>query len=168
MGARNTYHEYATRIEIICDEFTKAHVRGAGDLELVEITKPASDLLMALALNVRNDKDYGLTTNSPTRVGSLLEGAFAQRPSAFRPAYRPPFDAVANSHLLSVRDAFNKIAHADSSDAAYYIDEQNYEIIICGKEAGRAGKPWLAVISIPTLLKAVKLLPDKLLSKSAP
>jgi hypothetical protein len=161
MGARDSFHDYATRIELICNEFSLAHRRGASRDELVRITKPAADLLNTLAIGVRGDQDFKETTRPATHVGSLLNGAAAIKPSEFRATYRAPFSALPGAEPLELREAFNKIVHKDPADASYYIDESNYEIIIGGKSQN--GTPWLAVISLPKLLATVKALPDRLI-----
>ncbi len=116
----------ATQIEVICKEFARAHARGASQTELVQITKPAAKLLHTLGISVRGDQDFGRTDRPNTRVGSLLSGAVACGPSAFRENYQPPFAGIQGSTPLDLREAFNKILHADGSDASYYVDANHY------------------------------------------
>lgn len=62
---------------------------------------------------------------------------------------------------LTLREAFNKIAHADPETADYYIRGNpltiNHDLLLFGEYRNRK---WFAVVSIIELIKAIRSLPD--------
>ncbi|MEB3232489.1 MAG: hypothetical protein VKJ64_15880 [Leptolyngbyaceae bacterium] len=59
---------------------------------------------------------------------------------------------------LGLREALNKIAHADPYKAVFFADEVIHELILFGNHGAN---PWIAIVSIADLCRAIKSLPDQ-------
>lgn len=163
MWKRRTFHECATELEQISAEFRKVHLGVGYESELARQAALNSssvegvELLRILALAIRSEQDQGNIPRGNTSVGALNRNFEEERCAAFRKAYKPPANSVEGFQPLSLREALNKIAHADGSRSGYFADSENHDLILFGK---LGNKWWAAVISIPGLCQVVKDLPD--------
>lgn len=116
------------------------------------------ELLRILALTVRSEQDTGLILKLPVVVGAVNENV-AQEELAFMPSYyRPPYNKVKNYKPLNLRDALNKIAHANPDGSGFFADEKTHDLILTGKNQG---KSWIAIISLLDLCMVIKAIPDR-------
>lgn len=71
------------------------------------------------------------------------------RLSLNRPGYTP----------LHLREALNKIVHADPRTAGYYVAplDRAHDLLLYGDNRGNT---WFAAVSVLELIKAIRALPD--------
>jgi hypothetical protein len=161
---RRTFHECASELLGISHDFREAQAnpgmcsRGGQAAEMAELSTRGVEILRILALAVRSDQDYELTARVRTQVGAVREGATLEQATTTIREYRPPFRALRGYSPLSVRQALNKIAHADPRTAGYFADARAHDLILSGTDEGK--QRWIAVVSIPELCEAIRLLPD--------
>lgn len=171
MWKRATWHECADELSQVCQAFRNAYWgrrRGSGwprhpdDVaEMVETSKQGVQLLRALALAVRSEQDFDLVPVAAGVVGALKsKGAM-------------PSDAIQVKQLggyahmlgmdgytpLSLRQALNKIAHANPQLSDYYVAplDRGHDLLLYGVNQGQS---WFAAISMLELVKAIRALPD--------
>lgn len=128
---------------------------------MVESSLAGVQILRALALAVRSEQDFQLVPQSVATIGVLRrEGA-------------APSDAIAIKHArgykallgspgfepLWLREALNKIAHADPTRGDYYVGPgyDQHDLLLYGSQRGR---DWFAAVSLIELVKVVRALPD--------
>lgn len=163
MWKRRTFHECASELEQISSKFRKAHVGVGYHSESSRQTALSSssvegvEILRILALAIRSEQDQGTIPSDNTSVGALNREFEEGRCVEFREAYVPPANSVEGFHPLPLREALNKIAHADGLKSGYFADSDNHDLILFGKLGNNW---WAAVISIPELCRVVKALPD--------
>jgi hypothetical protein len=119
--------------------------------------------LRSLALSVRNDQDYGHTTNPRDAVGALINDATNEQAKEILDRYRPPYWNVPGQQPLLLRDGLNKVAHPDPSGYGFFADEHSHDLILSGR---LRGKNWIAILSLLDLSKVLMKIPDKELDKS--
>lgn len=110
-----------------------------------------------LALAIRSEQDQGSIPSDTISVGALNRNFEEEKCTEFRESYAPPLSAVEGFQPLPLREALNKITHADGPKSGYFADSENHDLILFGKQGN---KWWAAVISIPGLCRVVKELPD--------
>jgi hypothetical protein len=66
-----------------------------------------------LALSIRSEQDFGSIPSIRTTVGALNHATNASEVSATLNNYRPPYGEKVGFEPLLLREALNKIAHAD-------------------------------------------------------
>ena len=163
MWERRTFHDCAKELEQVSFRFRMAHV-GDGpnnerdrQRELKETSIAGVEILRILALAIRSEQDYGSTPDIPAFVGAIKQDIEIEDCKVFLRTYEAPYATLDGFDPLRLRDALNKIAHADSSRSGYFANREDHDLLLCGTQ-GR--KNWLAVISIPALCKEIESLPD--------
>lgn len=114
-------------------------------------------MLRILALSIRSDQDYGLTHVGPDAVGAFRDDAAEADALAFIPQYRPPYSRLAGFAPLRLRQALNKIAHANPAGCGFFADDDTHDLILTGQERR---KSWIAVVSLIDLCTLIELIPD--------
>lgn len=165
MWQRRSFHECADELLQISEAFRaewKSHYRY--DTSLAQrnpILRDAStrgvEVLRILALAVRADQDFGLIPQVSARVGAINEDATYKDASRVIASYSPPYSSLSGFGVLGLRQALNKIAHANPGRAGFFANAQHHDLILSGKNGA---KEWVAVLSIIDLCKAIKSLPD--------
>lgn len=163
MYSRRTFHECAHELETVCRSFAEALGRNADAVELAAISRPGIEVLQILTLSVRNEQDALLTTRPTEPVGAYKTGRDVETATELRRTYSPPFSRLPGFDLLNLRQGLNKVAHADPTDTAFFVDSKNHDLILSGHERG---VPWVAVVSLERIANVVKALPDTNVSPS--
>lgn len=115
------------------------------------------EILRILALSIRSDQDYGLTHAQADIVGAFRADAPSADAFAAVQTYRPPYTGLPGYTPLRLRQALNKVAHANPSQCGFFADERTHDLVLTGTERGRS---WVAVVSIPDLCSVIESLPD--------
>jgi hypothetical protein len=71
--------------------------------------------------------------------------------------YRPPYGQQSGYTPLGLRQALNKIAHADPIRSGFFADNNTHDLILSGVNQGDT---WIAVISLIDLCSVIKSIPD--------
>lgn len=164
MWKRHTFHDCAKELRTTSHQFRSASLAlkngaGGGHSEQAEAaSREGTSILRTLALAVRSEQDYGLASLPGIDVGALREEASEYEARAILNEYRPPVSDLAGYEPLRLREALNKIAHADPRGASFFVDEDVHDLILTG---ARRGRTWIAIISIPRLCDAVESIPDE-------
>lgn len=124
---------------------------------MVDASKRGVEVLRILALSIRSDQDFGLTINDPTPVGALKSSTTRAEVSSVIRDYRPPYSQLNGCTPLGLRQALNKIAHADPTRSGFFADNDTHDLILSGVNQGNT---WIAVISLIDLCRVIKTLPD--------
>lgn len=159
---RRTFHECAIELSSVSREFREAYLDLSLDSKERELIMGRSstrgnEILKVLALAIRNDQDAGLTNFDGTTVGGLLDDVDSQAVSSLLNAYKPPWNQQAGFKPIDIRNALNKIAHADPYDSGFYADEDHHDLLLTGKYQG---KKWITIVSVPKLCDVIMTLPD--------
>lgn len=164
MWQRRTFHECAEELGALSEDFRSAHTNRFGwdssrtQRVMVETSRRGVEILRILALSIRSDQDFGLTENGSTPVGALQNVATdAELVAAIRD-YRPPYDRLTGFAPLKLRQALNKIAHANPSRSGFFADEHTHDLILTGEDRGDM---WIAIISLIDLCSVIVALPDE-------
>lgn len=160
---RRTFHECATELEQVSRAFRVAHL-GEGHASEAERQRTLDrtsikgvEILRILALAIRSEQDYGTVPLESKPVGVALSDLSDDECDAIVEDYEGPHTKLGSGANLSIRDALNKIAHADGSKGGYFANLEEHDLLLCGT---LRKKTWLAVVSIPTLCREIKALPD--------
>ncbi|MGD0008925.1 MAG: hypothetical protein ABSE93_10320 [Terriglobia bacterium] len=163
MWERRTYHECADELGVISQQFRSAQTNALGwdNSERNRIMHSTSErgveLLRTLASSIRSDQDYGLINSDPAAVGALRSRATEKEVKAIISEYRPPYSRLNGFEPLGLRQALNKIVHADPTRSSFFATDQIHDLILTG--VNRATR-WIAVISVIDLCRVIKALPD--------
>lgn len=163
MWQRRTFHECAEELKAQSDFFRSAYVNrlnfSASERQqrMVSASERGVEVLRILALSIRADQDAGLTNNTPATVGALHVSATDEEITVTLKNYRPPYNQANGFVPLRLRQALNKIAHADPERTGFYVDANNHDLILTGTNRGDS---WIAVISLLDLCRVIKALPD--------
>jgi hypothetical protein len=164
MWKRRTFHECAEELEILSRDFRDAYTnksridQQSREKILQESSERGVEILRALALSVRSEQDFGGIPSIRTTVGALNRSTNTREVSATLNNYRPPYSEKAGFEPLLLREALNKIAHADPNKAGFFADEVVHELILSGNQRANT---WIAIVSISELCRAIKSLPDQ-------
>jgi len=169
MWKRRSLHECAEELVQVSERFRthwKSHYRydlsiATNNPILHDASIQGVELLRILALAVRSEQDFGLIQESNTAVGAIKQNASRNDFVNTVSSYTPPYDELANFSPLNLRQALNKIAHANPSKSSFFADNDNHDLILSGEYRSI---PWVAVISILDLCASVKSLPDSQIS----
>lgn len=170
MWKRATWHECADELDEVCRMFRRAYwgkrykgwPRHPDDVAEMEATsKQGVQLLRALALAVRSEQDFNLAPNTAAVVGAL-KNEDAMPSDAYEVKQRGGYAGMLEINCyvpLNLRQALNKIAHADPQTADYYVRVMDlaHDLLLYGENRG---KKWFAAVSIVELVKAIRALPD--------
>jgi hypothetical protein len=163
MWKRRTFHECAEELGVISQDFRAAHTNRFGwdhpkrERAIVEISQRGVELLRILALSIRSDQDYGLTENNLIPVGAFKSNVADGEVVGAINDYRPPYNQLDGYTPVGLRQALNKIAHADPTRSGFFADDQTHDLILSGVDRGQS---WIAIISLIDLCHIIKLLPD--------
>ena len=163
MWQRRTFHDCAAELQIISDDFRAAHTnrwqwdQRRKDQVMRDTSIRGVEVLRILALSIRSDQDYGLAPNGADSVGAFLDSATASEAAAFIRSYRPPYSRLIGFVPLRLRQALNKIAHANPARCGFYADVHTHDLILTGEDRGRS---WIAVVSLIDLCSVIQALPD--------
>ena len=124
---------------------------------MLETSQRGVEVLRILALSIRGDQDYGLTNNDLTPIGALKSNATQAEVIAAIADYHPPYGLLSGFTPLGLRQALNKIAHANPTRSGFFANNETHDIILSGADRGDT---WIAVISVIDLCRVIKLLPD--------
>ena len=136
--------------------------------EMEEASTRGVQILRALSLAVRSEQDFGLVPTSFDIVGAFkrknaelkdaneVKHRFGHRNVLKLDGYGP----------LKLRQALNKIAHADPESAGFFVgpSDRTHELLLFGDERGNH---WFAAISIPCIVDAIRSLPDTKITELA-
>jgi hypothetical protein len=177
MWKRETWHECADELGEVCLNFRQAYwgrrskswPRHPGDeAEMRECSIEGVKLLRALALAVRSEQDFDLASNPINVVGALRkENALPADADEVKQGRGYQSMLGKDDYVpLTLRQALNKIAHADPKAADYYIgpragrlagSHRNHDLLLFGEDSGQK---WFAAVSLLELIKAIRSLPD--------
>lgn len=136
--------------------------RHPGDkAEMKDTSINGVQILRALALAVRSEQDFGLLPPDSSIVGAVKKED-AVPSDAIDVKQACGFQSIlkrAEYEPLPLRQALNKIAHANPESADYYIGplHSNHDLLLYGDNRG---KQWFAAISILELIRVIRALPD--------
>lgn len=134
-----------------------------------EASRRGVAVLRALALAVRSEQDYLDLPLDRTVVGALKS-----REAAANDALQVKRSGGALRTLdsaeyapLHLREAMNKIAHANPAMSDFYVgpDDDAHDLLLYGEFHGRS---WFAAISLLALPRVVKLMPDAPITRRVP
>lgn len=167
MWQRATWHECASELSQVSQQFCRAFLghRTNGvpddDAEMAATSVKGVELLRALALAVRSEQDFGMVPKTRAVVGAFKR-ANAVAADAVLTKQNRGYEcmlALEGYDPLVLRDALNKIAHADPNGADFYVGAGNgaHELLLFGKDRDSR---WFAAISLPQLVTVIHSLPD--------
>jgi hypothetical protein len=170
MWERATWHECADELDSVCQCFRHAywgkHSRGwprhpADIAEMEDTSRKGVQLLRSLALAVRSEQDFNLAPHCASVVG-IIKNENVNPRDTYDAKQHGGFSGMLKIDgyaPLNLRQALNKIAHADPQTADYYVQtmDMTHDLLLFGENHG---KKWFAVISILELIKAIRALPD--------
>lgn len=172
MWQRATWHECADELNQICQAFRSAYWQrrtgGKGwprhpddEADMRQTSKEGIQLLRALATAVRSEQDFNLVPPARAVVGALkragatpADALEVKRSGGYASALECPGYAP-----LHLREALNKIVHADPRNADYYVAplDRAHDLLLYGENRG---DKWFAALSLLELIKAIQALPD--------
>jgi hypothetical protein len=163
MWQRRTFHECASELSAISEDFRAAHTNRFGwarfkrDQVMLDTSKRGVEILRILTLSIRSDQDFGLTNNDSTPVGAFRTKANQAEVLGTIRDYRPPYGQQSAFTPLGLRQALNKIAHADPTRSGFFADNKTHDLILSGVNQGDT---WIALISLIDLCSVIKSIPD--------
>jgi hypothetical protein len=164
MWKRRTFHECAEELEMLSRDFRDAYTnksridQQSREKILQESSEKGIEILRVLTLSIRSEQDFGSIPSIRTTVGALNRSTNTSEVSATLNNYRPPYSGKTGFEPLPLREALNKIAHADPYKAGFFADEIVHELILSGNHGANT---WIAIVSIADLCCAIKSLPDQ-------
>ena len=168
MWQRRTFHDCTAELRGISDHFRVAYLNQFSWNEerrqavMIEESHKGVEILRTLALAVRSEQDYGLTTDAGISVGVLNSNATTTEASAMIRDYQPPSNQLQGFGPLSLREGLNKVAHVDPTRNGFFVDANEHDLILSGTNRS---KTWIAILSLPKLCDAVEALPDVSIQK---
>lgn len=168
MWKRRTFHECTEELISLSLDFRFAHTNRL-DWDLTRrnsVMQDAStrgvEILRILALAIRADQDYGLTSLDLRPVGALRLVATEDEAHSMINAYHPSQKKMSEFSSLNLRQALNKIAHADPNNGGFYADMDTHDIILVGQAQN---KYWIAIVSLIDLCEVIRSIPDTSINK---
>lgn len=153
MFLRDSWHHVAMELDMLSARFRRAYL-AKDQLEMQAASVEGMAALQQL-VSVRREQDFGRLPRPNARVGGLCRQCVDV--VAFMKSYRPPYTA-AGLDALDVREALNKIMHADERVAGFRATADLHELLVSGIHKKDS---WVAVISIPDFCRVVRSLPDQ-------
>lgn len=163
MWQRRTFHDCASELRAISGDFRAACTNRWGwnqaecDRVMHDTSARGVEVLRILALSIRSDEDYGLTKMGSDSVGAFCDATTVPESATFIQRYRPPYRQLEGFVPLKLRQALNKIAHANPARCGFFADDETHDLILTGDDRGR---PWIAVVSLIDLCTLIEALPD--------
>jgi hypothetical protein len=161
---RRTFYECAEELEVLSQDFRDAYINGLNlDQQnrqkiLQESSERGIEILRVLALSIRSEQDFGAIPSIRVTVGALKRSASTSEVSATLSNYQPPYSGRTGFEPLLLREALNKIAHADPYRTGFFADNTVHDLILSGNQGSNT---WIAIVSLPDLCRAIKSLPDQ-------
>jgi hypothetical protein len=163
---RARWHECASELAQVSLQFRRAYwgIRSKGwprhpddEREMIETSVQGVQILRSLALAVRSEQDFDLITQEQSIVGALKQKD-AIRSDAMTTKQQGGYKSMLNAVgfcPLRLRQALNKIAHADPSNADFYVApaDQAHDLLLFGEDRG---SQWFAAVSILELIRVVE------------
>jgi hypothetical protein len=126
---------------------------------MLESSRRGVEVLRILALAIRSEQDYGLTNRDHLApVGALRAKVPRDEVTVAIKRYRPPYSELNGYTPLGLRQALNKIAHADPTRSGFFADANTHDLILTGMDRG--ADAWIAVVSLIDLIRVIKSLPN--------
>ena len=125
---------------------------------LQESSEKGIEILRILALSIRSEQDFGNLPKRSITVGALKNAVSENEITVTLSNYQPPYEEKNDFEPLVLREALNKIAHANPSRAGFFASTATHDLILSGKKGDRN---WVAILSIIDLCHAIKSLPDQ-------
>ncbi len=169
MWTRRTLHDCADELEQVSRNFRKAYLdqnpssQRERDLKLRTTSNDGVELLRILALAVRSDQDSGLLPTSTNVIGTLKSPTSDVEIEHLLNVYRPPYATLPDTVPLQLREGLNKVAHVNGAKTGFFADATVHDLLLSGENRG---VPWFAVLSIPDLCAAIKIMPDQTVSST--
>lgn len=163
MWKRRTFHECAEELEVLSQDFRDAYInilrldQQVREKILQESSERGIEILRVLALSIRSEQDFGAIPSIRTTVGALKRSASTSEVSDILNSYRPPYSGKTGCEPLLLREALNKIAHADPYRTGFFADNTVHDLIL---SCNHSSNTWIAIVSLPDLCRAIKSLPD--------
>jgi hypothetical protein len=163
MWQRRTFHECASELRSISEQFRAAYTNrwrwndARRDDMLRDTSTRGVEILRILALSIRSDQDYGLTQPRPDSVGAFHSGVSEADALSFVQTYQPPYTALPGYTPLRLRQALNKVAHANPTRCGFFADDTTHDLLLTGDDRTAS---WVAVVSLPDLCSVIQHLPD--------
>src|SRR5688500_4576357 len=164
MWQRRTFHECAEELSVISQDFRAAYTNSFGVEEdrrnekLQRSSERGVEILRVLALAVRSEEDFRIIPKTNDLVGAVKPSATENDVVFTLMYYRPPYNQAEGFEPLTLREALNKIAHADPTRSGFFANDPVHDLILCGI---KGNKIWIAILSIVDLCRVIKSLPDK-------
>ena len=164
MWNRRTFHECADELKAISDDFRAAYTNkvAIGEQQRNEILEGTSkrgvEILRILALSIRSEQDSGIIPAIDNTVGALKPSASDNDVFFTLNYYRPPYSDKSNFEPLGLRDALNKIAHANPKQTDFFANDSAHDLILCGQKNNNT---WIAIISLIDLCRVIKSITDR-------
>jgi hypothetical protein len=161
---RRTFHECAEELEVLSQYFRDAYINELNlDQQnrqkiLQESSERGIEILRVLALSIRLEQDFGTVPSIRVTIGALKRSASPSEVSDTLSSYRPPYRERTGFEPLLLREALNKIAHADPYRTGFFADNTVHDLILSGNQGSNT---WIAIVSLPDLCRAIKFLPDQ-------
>ena len=160
MWTRKSYHEIASELNSISERFRAAE---AGCLPfdsdrlrqtMIETSISGVELLRALALAIRSEQDYGNGLRGDEIVGCLVSDTdqasyLVNQHKGIPESFAP--------QSIGLRDALNKVAHANPGLSSYNVEGDRHDLILSGT---LRSQNWVAVISLPKIADVLRAFPD--------
>lgn len=165
MWKRRTFYECADELKAISEDFRAAYTNKFSFGEekrnqiLQDTSKRGVEVLRILALSVRSEQDYQVIPKNKEIVGALKHTANENEIVGALEHYTPPYNNKDGFEPLLLREALNKIAHADPDKTSFFASESVHDLILCGKYV-RGNNKWIAIISLIDFCNVIKSLPD--------
>lgn len=170
MWTRASWHQCASELSEVCTRFRNAYWGTRHKLfprhpdderDMRAASEEGVQLLRALALAVRSEQDFSLVPTTKEVVGAL-KSRNAETADAVRVKQRCGYENVLQDpefRPLDLRQALNKIAHADPKVADFYVGpmHMSHDLLLFGDSHGDR---WFAAISLLRLIEAIQSLPD--------
>jgi hypothetical protein len=127
MWQRRMFHECASELKAISEDFRSAYTnrwnwdKSRKDQVLRDTSTRGVEVLRIPALSIRSDQDYGLTDNVLTSVGALYAHVAEGEAMDLVRDYHPPYDRLPGFNPLRLRQALNKIAHANPARSGFLL-----------------------------------------------
>ncbi len=164
MWQRRTFHECAEELETTSRDFRSAYTNSlrvdqqSREKILQESSERGIEILRVLALSIRSEQDFGNIPPIHITVGALKRSANDSEISDTLHSYRPPYSEKSDFEPLLLREALNKIAHANPSKAGFFANDAVHDLILSGNHGTNT---WIAILSIVDLCSAIKSIPDQ-------
>jgi transposase-like protein len=140
MWKRKTFHDCAEELNIVSESFRATYINKFSidaerrNQQLESLSQSGIEILKILALSIRAEQDFGIISKVNGTVGALKSKSSVSETSTILNFYRPPYNKQSDFEPLELRDALNKIVHANPDESDFYADAYVHDLILCGKK----------------------------------